>query len=113
MVHEMRLKYDKYWGKWEKQNDFMYFVVLLDPTMKTFLVDHGFRKMITYRITKEKPLTESAIKVMVEKMIGEVKDRMGVLFGMYKERLDNSNVDWVRIRDHKFHHLLLMEIMTF
>ena len=113
MVHEMRLKYDKYWGNWEKLNDFMYFAVLLDPTMKTFLVEHGFRKMINYRITKEKPLTESAIEAMVEKMIGEVKDRMGVLFGMYKERLDNSNVDWVRIRDHKFHHLLLMEIMTF
>nr|GEV76901.1 zinc finger BED domain-containing protein RICESLEEPER 2 [Tanacetum cinerariifolium] len=67
------------------------YLLLLDPTMKTFLVEHGFRKMITYRITKEKPLTKNAIDAMVEKMIGEVKNRMEVLFGMYKESHSSGN----------------------
>nr|GEW24387.1 zinc finger BED domain-containing protein RICESLEEPER 2 [Tanacetum cinerariifolium] len=100
MVHKMRLKYDKYWGKWEKLNAFMYFVVLLDPKTKTFLDKHGFRKMITYRITKEKPLTKNAIDAIVEKMIGEVKDRMEVLFRMYEEsqlvEALLSTQDWIR-----------------
>nr|GEX31203.1 zinc finger BED domain-containing protein RICESLEEPER 2 [Tanacetum cinerariifolium] len=46
----------------------------------------GDLETITYRITKKKPLTKSAIDAMVEKMIEEVKYRMGVLFGMYNER---------------------------
>nr|GEX65791.1 zinc finger BED domain-containing protein RICESLEEPER 2 [Tanacetum cinerariifolium] len=75
-------------------------VSLLDSTMKTFLVKHGFRKIITYRITKEKPLTKNAIDAMVEKMIGEVKDIMEVLFRMYKEsqlvEALLSTQDWIR-----------------
>nr|GEV40542.1 RNA-directed DNA polymerase, eukaryota [Tanacetum cinerariifolium] len=90
----------KFVGKWEKPNDFMYFVVLLDPTMKTFLVEHGFRKMITYHITNKKPLTKNEIDAMVEKMIGEVKDRMEILFGMYKEsqlvEALLSTQDWIK-----------------
>nr|GEW16948.1 zinc finger BED domain-containing protein RICESLEEPER 2 [Tanacetum cinerariifolium] len=76
------------------------FLLLLDPTMKTFLVKHAFRKMITYRITKEKPLKKNAIDAMVEKMTVEVKDRMEVLFRMYKEsqlvEALLSTQDWIR-----------------
>ncbi|XP_071694569.1 zinc finger BED domain-containing protein RICESLEEPER 1-like [Rutidosis leptorrhynchoides] len=34
MVSSMRTKFDKYWGKLDELNDYMYFAVLLDPTMK-------------------------------------------------------------------------------
>nr|KAJ0222076.1 hypothetical protein LSAT_V11C200066970 [Lactuca sativa] len=35
MVENMKTKYDKYWGAYNKMNDFMYFAVLLDPTTKS------------------------------------------------------------------------------
>ena len=34
-VKHVRVKYDKYCGAYDKMNDFMYFGVLLDPTMKS------------------------------------------------------------------------------
>ncbi|GJW25941.1 zinc finger BED domain-containing protein RICESLEEPER 2 [Tanacetum coccineum] len=35
MIVEMRKKYDKYWGDYKKINHYMYFAVILDPTMKS------------------------------------------------------------------------------
>ncbi|PWA77308.1 zinc finger BED domain-containing protein RICESLEEPER 2 [Artemisia annua] len=47
MATKMRTKYERYLGKLLEINDFMYFVVLLDPTMKSQLISHGFRKIIS------------------------------------------------------------------
>ncbi|GKA29668.1 hypothetical protein Tco_0715913 [Tanacetum coccineum] len=69
-------------------NDFMYFAVLLDPTKKCHLLAHGFRKIISYDISKEKPMSNKELESKVEDMVEEVKTKMGELFGTYKERFD-------------------------
>ncbi|GJR80012.1 zinc finger BED domain-containing protein RICESLEEPER 2 [Tanacetum coccineum] len=88
MASKMKQKYDDYWGKLEEINDFMYFAVLLDPTKKCHLLAHGFRKIISYDISKEKPMSNKELESKVEDMVEEVKTKMGELFGTYKERFD-------------------------
>nr|GEU37124.1 zinc finger BED domain-containing protein RICESLEEPER 2 [Tanacetum cinerariifolium] len=63
----------------------MYFAVLLDPTMKSQLISHRFGKIIRYDITSENPISNKDLKQMVSNMVDKVKERMGVLFMMYKE----------------------------
>ncbi|GJV30742.1 zinc finger BED domain-containing protein RICESLEEPER 2 [Tanacetum coccineum] len=46
MVEKMRLKYDKYWGDYKNINHYMYFAVLLDPTMKSEILGYGFRHLM-------------------------------------------------------------------
>ncbi|PWA60048.1 zinc finger BED domain-containing protein RICESLEEPER 2 [Artemisia annua] len=41
MVEDMRKKYDKYWGDYKKINHYMYFAVMLDPTMKSEMIGVG------------------------------------------------------------------------
>nr|GEX45173.1 zinc finger BED domain-containing protein RICESLEEPER 2 [Tanacetum cinerariifolium] len=86
MATKMRSKYKKYWGKLSEINDFMYFAILLDPTMKSQLVSHRFRKIIRYDITPENPMSNNDLEQMVSNMVDEVVERMGVLFEIYKER---------------------------
>ncbi|GJY39388.1 zinc finger BED domain-containing protein RICESLEEPER 2 [Tanacetum coccineum] len=86
MATKMRLKYKKYLGKLSETNDFMYFTVLLDPTIKSQLISHGFRKIIRYDITPENPMSNKDLEQMMLNMVDEVEERMGVLFEMYKER---------------------------
>ncbi|GKA74620.1 zinc finger BED domain-containing protein RICESLEEPER 2 [Tanacetum coccineum] len=88
MASKMKQKYDDYWGKLEEINDFMYFAVLLDPTKKCHLLAHGFRKIISYDITKEKPMSNKELESKVEDMVEEVKTKMGELFRTYKEMFD-------------------------
>ncbi|GJT85407.1 zinc finger BED domain-containing protein RICESLEEPER 2 [Tanacetum coccineum] len=88
MASEMKQKYDDYWGKLEEINDFMYFAVLLDPTKKCYLLAHGFRKTISYDISKENPMSNKEVESKVEDMVEEVKTKMGELFGTYIERFD-------------------------
>ncbi|GJY15953.1 copia protein [Tanacetum coccineum] len=100
MASKMKQKYDDYWGKLEEINDFMYFAVLLDPTKKCHLLAHGFRKIISYDISKEKPMSNKELESKVEDMVEEVKTKMGELFGTYKEMFDflSSNSIWVAFR---------------
>ncbi|GJY68507.1 zinc finger BED domain-containing protein RICESLEEPER 2 [Tanacetum coccineum] len=86
MATKMRSKYEQYWGNLLEINDFMYFAVLLDPTMKSQLIAHGFRKIIRYDITPENPISNKDLEQMVSNMVDEVQERMGVLFEMCKER---------------------------
>ncbi|PWA46107.1 zinc finger BED domain-containing protein RICESLEEPER 2 [Artemisia annua] len=86
MATKMRTKYERYWGKLSEINDFMYFAVLLDPTMKSQLISHGFRKIIRYEITPENPISNKDLEQIVSNMVDEVEKIMGVLFEMYKER---------------------------
>ncbi|GKA03339.1 reverse transcriptase domain-containing protein [Tanacetum coccineum] len=59
-----------------------------DPTKKCHLLAHGFRKIISYDISKEKPMSNKELESKVEDMVEEVKTKMGELFGTYKERFD-------------------------
>ncbi|GKA98509.1 reverse transcriptase domain-containing protein [Tanacetum coccineum] len=74
--------------------DFEIFSVLgsvppvLDPTKKCHLLAHGFRKIISYDISKEKPMSNKELESKVEDIVEEVKTKMGELFGTYKERFD-------------------------
>ncbi|GJZ01288.1 zinc finger BED domain-containing protein RICESLEEPER 2 [Tanacetum coccineum] len=43
MIVDMRKKYDKYWGDYKKINHYMYFAVILDPTMKSEIIGYGFK----------------------------------------------------------------------
>ncbi|GKB36629.1 RNA-directed DNA polymerase, eukaryota, reverse transcriptase zinc-binding domain protein [Tanacetum coccineum] len=60
----------------------------LDPTKKCHLLAHGFRKIISYDISKEKPMSNKELESKVEDMVEEVKTKMGELFGTYKEMFD-------------------------
>ncbi|KAK1432618.1 hypothetical protein QVD17_09516 [Tagetes erecta] len=84
----MREKYDKYWGSYDKLNDFMYFAVLMDPTMKSDFLEHCFTKMVMYEITKENPMSPKTIKEKASGMVVNVVNRLHVLFKTYKERFD-------------------------
>ncbi|GJV85262.1 reverse transcriptase domain-containing protein [Tanacetum coccineum] len=59
-----------------------------NPTKKCHLLAHGFRKIISYDISKEKPMSNKELESKVEDMVEEVKTKMGELFGTYKERFD-------------------------
>ncbi|KAJ9557040.1 hypothetical protein OSB04_011654 [Centaurea solstitialis] len=80
---EMRQKYDKYWGDFEKLNEFMYFAVLLDPTMKSAFIEHAFRKMVMY-----KNISEEMVEMKVRSLVKVVENKMEILFKMYKEKFD-------------------------
>ncbi|KAJ0527946.1 putative HAT dimerization domain, ribonuclease H-like superfamily, hAT-like transposase, RNase-H [Helianthus annuus] len=88
MAGSMREKYDKYWGKYDRLNDFMYFAIILDPTMKLYFLEHCFTKLIRYDVTKENPMTEEAIEKKVSGMVLEIENRLHDLFKTYKERFD-------------------------
>ncbi|KAJ9556769.1 hypothetical protein OSB04_011383 [Centaurea solstitialis] len=53
MGNEMRSKYDKYWGTFEKLNDYMHFAALLYPQMKSGFLKHAFKMMIKSTATGE------------------------------------------------------------
>ncbi|PWA71318.1 zinc finger BED domain-containing protein RICESLEEPER 2 [Artemisia annua] len=96
MVEKMRFKNDKYWGDYKKINHYMYFAVLLDPTMKSEMRGYGFRHLMENGCIPEEnefdvdtpvefltgPEKEDKIKVLVS----EVETNMGVLFGLYNEK---------------------------
>nr|KAJ0209448.1 hypothetical protein LSAT_V11C400174990 [Lactuca sativa] len=42
MVKDMKIKYEKYWGVYNKMNDFMYFTVLLALITKSPFLLHAF-----------------------------------------------------------------------
>nr|KAJ0188498.1 hypothetical protein LSAT_V11C900480850 [Lactuca sativa] len=65
MVKDMKTKYDKYWGAYNKMNDFMYFAVLLDPTTKSPFLLHAFKKLIGYM---EPLLTPASIDIKAHQM---------------------------------------------
>ncbi|GJY86078.1 zinc finger BED domain-containing protein RICESLEEPER 2 [Tanacetum coccineum] len=81
-------KYNKYWGKFDELNDYMYFATILDSTMKQRLVSHGFKKILEYNMSSESPLPDDSLNTMVREMLKEVVNRMRVLFQTYKTRFD-------------------------
>ncbi|PWA44422.1 zinc finger BED domain-containing protein RICESLEEPER 2 [Artemisia annua] len=83
-VDDMVKKYNKYWGKFDELNDYMYFATILDPTMKQNLVSYGFKKMLEYNMSSESSLSDDDLNAMVREMLKEVVNRMGVLFQTYK-----------------------------
>ncbi|GJR20382.1 ribonuclease H-like domain-containing protein [Tanacetum coccineum] len=70
--------------------------LFLHPTKKCHLLAHGFRKIISYDISKEKPMSNKELESKVEDMVEEVKTKMGELFGTYKERFDFS-INQIRV----------------
>ncbi|PWA74273.1 zinc finger BED domain-containing protein RICESLEEPER 2 [Artemisia annua] len=88
MVQDMVDKYNKYWGKFDKLNDFMYFATILDPTMKQRLVSHGFKIMLIHKMSYEDTTDDDVLNDMVSEMVKKVVQRMEVLFKTYKTRFD-------------------------
>nr|GEV42183.1 putative reverse transcriptase domain-containing protein [Tanacetum cinerariifolium] len=88
MVHDMVGKYNKYWGKFDKLNDLMYFATTLDPTMKQHLVSHGFKMILMNNISYENNIKDDVLNDMVSEMVKSVTQRMEVSFKTYKTRFD-------------------------
>ena len=65
MVDDMVKKYNRYWGKFDELNDYMYFATILDPTMKQNLVSHGFKKMLEYNMSSESSLSDDDLNSKV------------------------------------------------
>nr|GEW21889.1 zinc finger BED domain-containing protein RICESLEEPER 2 [Tanacetum cinerariifolium] len=107
MVEKMRLKYDKYWGDYKKINHYMYFAVLLDPTMKSEILGYGFRHLMENGCIREENeheentplefLTDNEKEDRIKELVYEVETNMGVLFALYNEKygtkLTNNSSD--------------------
>ncbi|PWA35637.1 hypothetical protein CTI12_AA607710 [Artemisia annua] len=103
-VSKMRLKYDKYWGDYKKINHYMYFAVLLDPTMKSEILGYGFRHLlengcIPGSVDNEHEVdtpiefyTSSEKENKIKELVDEVERNMGALFALYKEKYGTSNL---------------------
>ncbi|XP_076954256.1 zinc finger BED domain-containing protein RICESLEEPER 2-like [Bidens hawaiensis] len=65
MVSSMRKKYDKYWGEFDKLNDYMYFAIILDPTMKLRFIEHCYEDMIISNKSEDYNWSVDDIKKMV------------------------------------------------
>ncbi|PWA91085.1 zinc finger BED domain-containing protein RICESLEEPER 2 [Artemisia annua] len=95
MIEDMRKKYDKYWGDYKKINHYMYFAMILDPTMKLEMIGVGFRHLIEngcvpMEVDKndsdETPLSFLTDGEVCDKMVKKVENDMRVLFDIYKEK---------------------------
>ncbi|PWA46371.1 zinc finger BED domain-containing protein RICESLEEPER 2 [Artemisia annua] len=95
MIEDMRKKYDKYWGDYKKINHYMYFAMILDPTMKLEMIGVGFRHLIENGCvpmevdendSDETPLSFLTDDEVCDKMVKKVENDMRVLFDMYKEK---------------------------
>ncbi|XP_071698249.1 zinc finger BED domain-containing protein RICESLEEPER 1-like [Rutidosis leptorrhynchoides] len=84
MVSSMRTKFDKYWGKLDELNDYMYFTVLLDPTMKKDFMRHCFKSIVTNNMDQDVPLSKYEIDKKVSDMVDGVETRMEGLFKRYE-----------------------------
>ena len=82
----MRAKYDKYWGAYDWMNDFMYFGVLLDPTMKLECLLHSFKTIMGYMDDSK---TNMGKELKARQMVREIETMMEKLFRTYLERFDN------------------------
>jgi len=70
---DMKVKYDKYWGKIENINQLLYFGVVLDPRYKLRYVDWSFNDMYVYDLVFAKNLSES------------VKSNLFKMYDFYKQ----------------------------
>ncbi|PWA85868.1 hypothetical protein CTI12_AA137300 [Artemisia annua] len=94
MVEDKRKKYDKYWGDYKKINHYVYFAVMLDPTMKlemiavgfTHLIENGCIPMEVDEDSYETPLSFLTDDEVCDKMVKKVEKDLRVLFDMYKEK---------------------------
>ncbi|GKC49613.1 zinc finger BED domain-containing protein RICESLEEPER 2, partial [Tanacetum coccineum] len=107
MVEKMRLKYDKYWGDYKKIKHYMYFALLLDPTMKSEMLGYGFRHLMENGCIPEENeheenttlefLTDNEKEHKVKEFVYEVENNMRVLFALYNEKygtkLTNNSSD--------------------
>ncbi|GKB48502.1 zinc finger BED domain-containing protein RICESLEEPER 2 [Tanacetum coccineum] len=95
MVEKMRLKYDKYWGDYKNINHYMYFAVLLDPTMKSEILGYGFRHLMENGCILEENeyeentplefLTDNEKEDKVKQLVYEVETNMDLL-ALYTEK---------------------------
>ncbi|PWA69583.1 zinc finger BED domain-containing protein RICESLEEPER 2 [Artemisia annua] len=105
MVENMRIKYDKYCRDYKKINHYMYFAVLLDPTMKSEMLGYGLRHLMENGCIPEENefdfdtplefLTDREKEDKIEVLVSEVETNMGVLFGLYNDKYGtkSSGVD--------------------
>nr|KAJ0189720.1 hypothetical protein LSAT_V11C800415890 [Lactuca sativa] len=87
LIPDMKDKYDKYWGDYAKMSDYIYFVILLDPTMKSQLLLYTFKEMIG---SKGEKLSKSEIELKAYEMIYEVERKIDKFFKTYVEKYDMS-----------------------
>ncbi|GKD45270.1 zinc finger BED domain-containing protein RICESLEEPER 2, partial [Tanacetum coccineum] len=95
MIVDMRKKYDKYWGDYKKINHYMYFAVILDPTMKSEIIGYGFKHFIENGCmpmeqeeedSQETPFNFFTPDELCAKFVEKVEKAMGLLFSIYKEK---------------------------
>nr|KAJ0214781.1 hypothetical protein LSAT_V11C400188240 [Lactuca sativa] len=89
MILDMHTKYNKYWGSIENLNDFMCFVVLLDPQMKSIFLSAIIKKMIENTRMEENILLDSTIELKTMSTVQEIEKRMENLFKTYEEKYAN------------------------
>ncbi|GJR57172.1 zinc finger BED domain-containing protein RICESLEEPER 2 [Tanacetum coccineum] len=119
MIVDMRKKYDKYWGDYKKINHYMYFAVILDPTMKSEIIGYGFKHLIENGCmpmeqdeedSQETPFQFLTPDELCAKFVEKVEKAMGLLFAIYKEKnmahahqatyafnVKSINSDWIKV----------------
>ncbi|CAI9286515.1 unnamed protein product [Lactuca saligna] len=87
LIPNMKDKYDKYSGDYAKMSDYVYFAILLDPTMKSQLLLYTFKEMIG---SKDEKLSKSEIELKAYEMLYEVERKIEKFFKTYLEKYDMS-----------------------
>ncbi|KAL7607741.1 hypothetical protein Lser_V15G14400 [Lactuca serriola] len=87
LIPDMKDKYDKYWGDYAKMSDYVYFAILLDPTMKSQLLLYTFKEMIG---SKGEKLSKLEIELKAYEMLYEVERKIENFFKTYVEKYDMS-----------------------
>ncbi|KAL7596501.1 hypothetical protein Lser_V15G28535 [Lactuca serriola] len=87
LIPDMKDKYDKYWGDYAKMSDYVYFAILLDPTMKSQLLLYTFKEMIG---SNDEKLSKSEIELKAYEMLYEVERKIEKFFKTYVKKYDMS-----------------------
>nr|KAJ0187490.1 hypothetical protein LSAT_V11C900494050 [Lactuca sativa] len=99
---EKYVAFTSYWGDFEILNDYMYFVTILDPRMKTGFLRDALKTLIKYKMPENKPLSELDITAKAKSLIKDVETRFENFFNCYNT---NSNVPFETVGSQDVVHI--------
>nr|KAJ0207413.1 hypothetical protein LSAT_V11C500286060 [Lactuca sativa] len=94
-------KYEKYWGDFEKLNDFLYFAIVLNPRLKFEFLQQDFEKLIRLKNTEEPPILNSEVTLKAKALIQGIEKKTENFFNFYKAKFDNTESSQIQTRAHE------------
>jgi hypothetical protein len=93
MVREMKVKYDKYWGNFEKINQLLFVVVVLDPRYKLVAFEYWCQTNLSHEMAKN--------------LVDKLKEDINNIFDQYVGTRGNvpmMSVDEIQSREVSEYH---------